>query len=84
MSNLTKLEGRQISMLDGFPEPSVEERLENLVRELMTVSAMLRSTELHGDFSGPETRTAASAERATHLGKSRRNASHSLHRLRNA
>jgi hypothetical protein len=55
MSNLTKLGGRQISMLDGFPEPSVEERLENLVRELMTVSAMLRSAELHGDFCQAET-----------------------------
>jgi hypothetical protein len=55
MNNLNPLVDRQVTNLHGLPQPSVEERLENLARELMTVASMLRSAELRGDLCPAET-----------------------------
>jgi hypothetical protein len=48
-SHLTPIENKLPARLDGFPQPSAEEKLESLARELMTVAAVLRSAELRGD-----------------------------------
>jgi hypothetical protein len=48
-NHLAPIENKLPARLDGFPQPSAEEKLESLARELMTVAAMLRSAELRGD-----------------------------------
>jgi hypothetical protein len=55
MTKLTPIEGRPLVSLDDLPQPSAEERLENLARELMTVASMLRGAELRGELSQAET-----------------------------
>jgi hypothetical protein len=55
MTKLTPIEGRLLVNLDALPQPSTEERLENLARELMTAASMLRGAELRGELSQAET-----------------------------
>jgi hypothetical protein len=55
MTELTRIGGQQLASLEGLPQPSAEERLEDLARELMTVTAMLDSAELHGGLCQAET-----------------------------
>jgi hypothetical protein len=55
MTKLTPIEGRPLVNLDALPQPSTEERLENLARELMTAASMLRGAELRGELSQAET-----------------------------
>jgi hypothetical protein len=70
MTELTPIGGRQLAGLDGLPQPSVEERLEDLARELMTVTAMLDSAELHGGLCKAE--TVERAKRALQAGAAAR------------
>jgi hypothetical protein len=55
MTKLTPIEGRPLVSLDDLPQPSAEERLENLARELMTAASMLRGAELRGELSQAQT-----------------------------
>ena len=70
MTKLTPIEERQLDSLDGFPERSAEERLEDLARELMTVTAMLDSAQLHGGLCQAE--TVERAKRALQAGAAAR------------
>jgi hypothetical protein len=55
MTELTPIELKSLARRDGLPVRRAEERLEDLAREMMTVSAVLRSAELRGNTCQDET-----------------------------
>jgi hypothetical protein len=70
MTKLTPIEGGPLVSLDDLPQRCAEERLEDLARELMTVTAMLDSAELHGSLCQAE--TVERAKRALQAGAAAR------------
>jgi hypothetical protein len=67
MTKLTSIEGRPLEVvplvsLDELPQRRAEERLEDLARELVTVTAMLCSAELRGSLCEAQTVERASRE----------------------
>jgi hypothetical protein len=66
MTNLMPIQGGPVVSLDGLPQRSAEERLEDLARELMTARAALRSAELRGELCAAE--PIARAKRALRAG----------------
>jgi flagellar biosynthesis regulator FlbT len=70
MTKLTPIEGRTLVSLDDLPQPSTEERLENLARELMTAASMLRGAELRDQLCQVE--TVERAKRALQAGAAAR------------
>ena len=72
MTDLTPIGGQQLASLDDLPQRRADERLEDLARELMMVTAMLCSAELRSSLC--EAETVERAKRALQAGASARTA----------
>jgi hypothetical protein len=70
MTDLTAIGGHQLASLDDLPQRRAGERLEDLARELMMVTAMLCSAELRNGLC--EAETVERAKRALQAGASAR------------
>ena len=70
MTELTPIGGQQLASLDDLPQRRADERLEDLARELMMVTAMLCSAELRNGLC--EAETVERAKRALQAGASAR------------